>query len=107
LAIGAVDERGAAASFTSFGKNILLYAQGVNVPALIPGGGNLMFGGTSAAAPQTSNLAAKLFALKPKLTVAEVIKLIQNGADASESDNRLMLINPKRSVELLTARKLP
>jgi hypothetical protein len=64
-----------------------------------------MFGGTSAAAPQIANLAAKLFALNPKLKVAEVVKLIQDGTDASEADKRLKLINPKRSAELLIARK--
>ena len=101
ITVGAVDERGAAASFTSFGKNISLYAQGVNVPASIPGGEKLPFGGTSAAAPQVANIAAKLFALDPKLTVAEVVKLIENGADASEADQRLKLINPKRSIQLL------
>lgn len=104
LAIGAVDERGGAAPFTSFGKNVLLYAQGVNVPSIAPGGEKLMFGGTSATAPETANLAAKLFALNPKLTVAQVIKLIQDGADANEADKRLKLINPKRSVDLLLFR---
>jgi subtilisin family serine protease len=105
ITVGAVDERGAEANFTSFGKNVMLYAQGVNVPALIPGGEKLMFGGTSAAAPGVANLAAKLFALNPKLTVAQVVKLIQDGADASEADRRLKLINPKRSVELLFSMK--
>jgi subtilisin family serine protease len=105
ITVGAVDERGAAASFTSFGKNILLYAQGVNVPAQIPGGEKLMFGGTSAAAPGVSNLAAKLMAINPKLKVAEVVKFIQDGVDTSEADKRLKLVNPKRSVELLIARK--
>lgn len=103
LAIGAVDERGAATGFTSFGTNVTLYAQGLNVPALIPGGERIMFGGTSAATPQVANLAGKLFALDPKLTVAEVVKLIQDGADTSEADKRLKLINPKRSVELLAS----
>ncbi len=64
-----------------------------------------MFVGTSAAAPETANLAAKLFALNPKLIVAQVIKLIQDGANASEADNRLKLINPKRSAELLISMK--
>ena len=105
LAIGAVDERGAVGPFTSFGKNVTLYAQGVNVPTHVPGGEKLMFGGTSAAAPEAANLAAKLFALNSKLTVAEVVKLIQDGADMSGADQRLKLINPKRSVELLIARK--
>jgi hypothetical protein len=33
------------------------------------------------------------------------VKLIRDGADLSSSDNRLKLINPKRSVELLITRK--
>lgn len=105
ITVGAVDERGAAAPFTSFGKNVSLYAQGVNVPAQIPGGEKLLFGGTSAAAPAVANLAAKLFALQPNLTVAEVVKLIRDGADASAADNRLKLINSKKSVELLISMK--
>jgi subtilisin family serine protease len=63
-----------------------------------------MFVGTSAAAPETANLAAKLFALNPKLIVAQVIKLIQDGAETSEADKRLKLINPKRSVDFLLFR---
>lgn len=101
ITVGAVDESGAAANFTSFGKTVTLYAQGVNVPAPVPGGEKLMFGGTSAAAPEVANLAAKLFALNPKLSVAEVVKLIQDGAGTGEADKRLKLINPKRSIELL------
>lgn len=105
ITAGAVDASGAAANFTSFGKTVRLYAQGVDVEAPIPGGKELKFGGTSAAAPQMTNLAAKLFALNPKLTVAEVVKLIQDSADTSETDNRLKLINPKRSAELLVLPK--
>ena len=69
------------------------------------GGEKLMFGGTSAATPEVANLAAKLFALNPKLSVAQVVKLIQDGAHTSEADGRLKLINPKRSVELLVSIK--
>jgi hypothetical protein len=50
---------------------------------------------TSAAAPEVANLAAKLFAINPKLTVAEVVKLIKDGADTSAADKRLKLINPR------------
>jgi subtilisin family serine protease len=63
------------------------------------------FGGTSAAAPEVANLAAKLFAINPKLTVAEVVKLIKDGADTSAADKRLKLINPRRSVEMLVSMK--
>ncbi|HEX8564848.1 MAG TPA: S8 family serine peptidase [Pyrinomonadaceae bacterium] len=105
ITVGAVDASGAAAAFTNFGKTVKFYAQGVYVESVNPGGEKLKFGGTSFAAPQMANLAAKLFALNPKLTVAEVVKLIQDGADTSETDNRLKLINPKRSAELLVLPK--
>jgi subtilisin family serine protease len=105
ITVGAVDESGAAAVFTSFGETVTLYAQGVDVESVNPGGEKLRFGGTSFAAPQTANLAAKLFALNPKLKVAEVVKLIKNSADISKADNRLKLINPKKSVELLISMK--
>ncbi len=84
LTIGAVDAGGAAANFTNFGKTVTLYANGVDVESFVPGGERLKLSGTSMAAPQVTNLAAKLFALNPKLKVAEVVKLIQDGADTSE-----------------------
>ena len=55
------------------------------------------------AAPQVTNLAAKLFALNPKLTPTEVIKLILDGATKS-SDGKRLLIDPKASVALLEAK---
>jgi subtilisin family serine protease len=107
ITVGSVDQSGAAAESTSFGKTVKLYAQGVDIESANPGGEKLNFGGTSFAAPQVANLAAKLFALDPKLTVAQVVKLIQDGADASAADNRLKLINPKRSAESLFSMKKP
>jgi subtilisin family serine protease len=105
LTVGAVDAGGAAANFTNFGKTVTLYANGVDVESFVPGGERLKLSGTSMAAPQVTNLAAKLFALNPKLSVAEAIKFIREGAEPSSSDKRLMLINPKRTVELLQASK--
>ena len=52
------------------------------------------------ASPNVSNLAAKLLAVKPDLTMAQVVSLITLAADRSE-DGRINLINPKRSFELL------
>lgn len=103
LAVGAVDQVGAAASFTSFGRNVGLYAKGVELDALVPGGAHIVGSGTSFAAPQVSNLAAKLLAVNPRLTTAEVVKLIRDGATTGE-DKRLILIHPKRSLELLAER---
>jgi len=56
------------------------------------------------ASPNVVNLAAKLLALDYSLTTNELIQLILNGADKSE-DERMILINPKKSVELLQAEK--
>jgi len=52
------------------------------------------------ATPNVVNLAAKLFALDPKLTPAQAVDLIRRGATTSE-DGRRHLIDEKRSVELL------
>jgi subtilisin family serine protease len=52
------------------------------------------------ATPNVVNLAAKLFALDPSLTPAQVVALIKRGATTSE-DGRRHLIDEKRSVALL------
>lgn len=101
LSVGAVDKAGAAAGFTSFGKNVSLYAKGVDLEALIPGGEHIVTGGTSFAAPQVVNLAGKLLAKNPELTTAELVELIRDGATVGD-DKRLALINPTRSLELLS-----
>jgi hypothetical protein len=52
------------------------------------------------AAPNVTNLAGKLLALDPMLTVEQLVSLIKQGAQRS-ADGRINLINPKRSFELL------
>jgi len=104
LTVGAVDQSGRPTDFTSFGRTVLLYANGKSIEARIPGGERMTVSGTSLAAPQVSNLAAKLFAIDPSLKVAEVIDLIKNGASLSP-DGTISLINPKRSVVLLAIRQ--
>jgi subtilisin family serine protease len=52
------------------------------------------------ASPNVVNLAAKLFALDPSLTPAQVIALIKEGASASD-DGRRHLMDEKRSAALL------
>lgn len=100
LAVGAVDQAGAPASFTSYGKQVGVYASGSEVDSLLPGGFHERKSGTSMAAPQVVNLAAKLFALKPSLTPAQCIALIKKGATSS-ADGKLPLLDPKRTVALL------
>jgi subtilisin family serine protease len=100
LAVGAVDQAGDEASFTSYGDTVLVDANGYQVESVLPGGAKVRFSGTSMASPNTVNLAAKLLALNPKLTPEQVIHLIVAGATASE-DGRRHNIDEKRSVELL------
>jgi subtilisin family serine protease len=105
VTVGAVDQAGDETSFTSFGKNVLAYADGFEVSSYIPGGTQLKLSGTSMSSPEVTNLAAKLFALDPKLTPTDVIDLIRQGLDTSPSDPRIHLLDPKKSVELLKSRK--
>ena len=103
ITVGAVDQSGEEASFTSYGDTVVVDADGYEVESFVPGGTRLKLSGTSAAAPQVTNLAAKLFALDPSLTPEQAIKLIRDGATTSP-DGRLHLIDPKRSVELLRSK---
>lgn len=97
---GAVDQAGDETSFTSFG-NSEVYSNGFEVESYVPGGARLKFSGTSMSAPNVTNLAAKLWALHPDLTVAQVRQLIIDGADDKRAGERtLKLMNPKRTIEL-------
>jgi subtilisin family serine protease len=100
LTVGAVDQAGDEASFTSYGPTVLVDANGYQVESVLPGGYKVRFSGTSMASPNTVNLAAKLIALDPKLTPVQTIHLIVAGAITSE-DGRRHNIDPKRSVHLL------
>jgi hypothetical protein len=98
IAVGAVDQAGDEASFTSYGPTVVVDANGYQVKSKIPGGKIVAESGTSMAAPQVTNLAGKLFAVDPKLTPAAAIELIRSTATPSE-DQRRHLINPKAAIE--------
>lgn len=98
LVVGAVDRGGEETSFTSFG-NVDVYADGVDVPSLVPSGATLELSGTSMAAPQVTNLAAKLLAVHPALTVAQVRAAILGGADRKTTGGRtILLLNPRQTL---------
>ncbi|HYC37931.1 MAG TPA: S8 family serine peptidase [Usitatibacter sp.] len=103
ITAGAVDMSGTETSFSTFGKTVAVHANGFEVVSYIPGGEKLKLSGTSMASPNVANLAGKLFAMKPELTVAQVKELILKGA---EKNGRVNLINPKKSLELAGV-KLP
>jgi len=103
IVAGAVDQAGDEASFTSFG-NVDVYANGFEVESYVPGGDRIAFSGTSMAAPNVINLAGKLWARHPDLSVADVKRLIVEGADEKQAGDRtIRLLNPKRSMELAAA----
>ena len=80
-----------------------VHANGFEVESYIPGGQTMKMSGTSMSSPNVVNLAGKLWSLEPGLSVQEVIGLIKDGCDTSE-DGRIILINPKASVELLQSK---
>ena len=98
LTVGAVDKAGEETSFSTFGKTVVVHANGFEVESFLPGGDRVKFSGTSMASPQVANLAAKLFALKPELTVAQVRQAILDGA---ERKGRVNLAHPRKSAQLL------
>ncbi len=98
ITVGAVDKAGEETSFSTFGKTVVVHANGFEVDSFLPGGDRVKFSGTSMASPQVANLAAKLIALKPELTVAQVKDAILKGADQRGKVN---LVNPRRSAELV------
>lgn len=100
IVVGAVNQAGDATSFTSYGPTVVVYADGFHVPSKIPQGYTVEFSGTSMAAPNVTNLAAKLFAVDPSLTPAQVRDLIVRGA-TPVSGSDLKLIDPKTSLGLL------
>jgi len=99
MTVGAVDVSLQPARFTSYGKSIDVYANGFEVATKVPGGMVINVSGTSLAAPQVTNLAAKLFAVNPRLTAAKVRSIIEDTATL-EGDKKLKVINPKAALAL-------
>ncbi len=97
LTVGAVDQAGDEAGFTSYGKTVRLHANGYQVTSFLPGGMRVALSGTSMAAPQAANLAAKLLAAKPSLTPVQLVDLMTRTADRS-ADGRRVLMNPKKAM---------
>jgi subtilisin family serine protease len=102
--VGAVDQAGEETSFSSFGK-VEVYANGSEVMSYVPGGDQLALSGTSMSSPNVTNLAAKLLAVKPDLTVAQLRDAIVKGCDDKKAGDRpIKLINPKKSLALIAAK---
>ncbi|MEF7616144.1 S8 family serine peptidase [Aquincola sp. MAHUQ-54] len=97
LTVGAVDRAGDEAPFTSYGPTVKVHANGYQVESFLPGGDRVALSGTSMAAPQVSNLAAKLLAVNPSLKPAQLVRLIVETSQRTP-DGRRVLVDPKRAV---------
>ena len=97
LTVGAVDRAGDEAPFTSYGPTVKLHANGYQVESFLPGGARVALSGTSMAAPQVANLAAKLLAVNPTLTPVTLISLITRSAERSD-DGRRILMHPRNAL---------
>jgi subtilase family protein len=104
LVVGAVDQAGDEASFTSYGPTVKVHADGYQVESVIPGGEKLKESGTSMASPQVANLAGKMLAVNPRLAPTEIIDIIVRTSDKTP-DGRRTLIDPKRAVAAVEQRK--
>ncbi len=100
MVVGALDQAGEPTSFTSGGRNVKVYANGFQVESTVPGGGTMKMSGTSMASPNVANTAGKLIALNPALSPAEVVKLIEKGADAHPEHPEIWRMNAKKSAAL-------
>jgi hypothetical protein len=102
LIVGAVDQAGEPTTFTSFGSTVVVYGNGFEVESYVPGGRKIKMSGTSMSAPNVTNLAAKLVARDPALNPIDVKELIIGGSnDMGDGDRPMLVINPKKSMELL------
>jgi hypothetical protein len=97
LTVGAVDRAGDEAPFTSYGPTVKVHANGYQVESFLPGGQRVALSGTSMAAPQVANLAAKLLVVNPKLKPPEVIDVVVKTAERS-ADGRRNLVHPRKAL---------
>lgn len=100
MKIGAVDIEGKETGFTTMGRSVDVYGNGYEVESYVPGGTIQKMSGTSMSSPQVANLAGKIWAMYPTLDVQEVKKLIITGATVSPHNPEILLLHPKRSLEM-------
>jgi len=100
LTIAAVDQAGEPTNFTSGGPTVDLAADGFHVESVLPGGARQAWSGTSMASPQVVNLAAKLLAVKPSLTAAELRAILVDTATTTADGYHL--IHPAEAMKAVS-----
>ncbi len=73
------------ASFSNYGaRNVDIAAPGVNIDSAIPGGTKASLSGTSQAAPYVANVAGAVKDANPRLTPAEIKKILMETVDVKD-----------------------
>ncbi len=101
LTVGAVDQAGEVAPFTSVGDAVDVFASGFAAESVVPGGRKLAFAGTSVACPHVTNLVVKMLGIEPGLTPPEVVKAIVKSADPAADSSGSRLLHPARALNRL------
>jgi len=96
ILVGAVDRQGEATDYTNVGVEVTLYANGDRVPGRLPGGQWSAPTGTSMATPNVTNTAARMLAVNPDLSGAELRQLLEETADPNATGQ--LLLHPARAV---------
>ena len=104
VTVGAVDRAGDEAPYTGRGRSVALYATGFLVDGVMPGGERHVDSGTAVAAPQVTNVAAKMLAVHPALTPVELIAILRDTAERSP-DGRRALLHPQKALAAATAKR--
>lgn len=102
LTVAAVGQDGVPTSFTTTGPSVDIAADGFRVESLMPGGRHVRASGTSMATPNVVNAAAKLLAVRPTLTVAQLRALLLDTTTPGEGGVRLL--NAKAAMAAMATR---
>lgn len=105
ILVGALDPKCEPTDFTSYGEFVNLFAWGRRVPATTIGGLPDFFGGTSAAAPIVSGLAAKLLAIDPSLTPTQLRDIMMETGTDLPGHPGCKILHMRNAVETLRSRR--